>query len=207
MGTCSWTVPRQRLFRFAGVFVLVCAFSLVYAQKTPSPLRQRLSLNEGWRFMRYSGEPDDLSYDERPNVSGNNDNVVADTRAADTGKAASSGNVLKNWILPTANAFIADPAKRHLRPAGNPGGDFPLVQVSFDDKAWEKVSLPHDWAAKGPFYKDPDPEVGGGMGRLPTQGVAWYRRRLSIPATDKGKSIYLDIDGAIRPFKRRFLIN
>ncbi len=39
--------------------------------------------------------------------------------------------------------------------------------------------------------------VGGGMGRLPVNGVAWYRRKLNIPASDRGKSIFLDIDGAM----------
>ncbi len=29
--------------------------------------------------------------------------------------------------------------------------------------------------------------VGGGMGRLPSPGVAWYRRKINIPAADKGK--------------------
>ncbi|MDP2112945.1 MAG: beta-galactosidase GalB, partial [Bacteroidota bacterium] len=36
-----------------------------------------------------------------------------------------------------------------------------------------------------------------GMGRLPVNGVAWYRRKLDIPAADAGKSIFLDIDGAM----------
>ena len=179
---------------------LFCSFHTGYAQikgTSAAVSRQRISLNEGWKFMRYTGEPDNLIYDERPNISSRNDNVVADTRAADTGRAASSENVLKSWILPTANDFVNDPAKQHQRPAGNPGSDFPFVQAGFHDNAWESVTLPHDWAARGPFYKDPNPEVGGGMGRLPTQGVAWYRRKLPIPVTDKGKTIYLDVDGAM----------
>ncbi|KAH7402601.1 glycoside hydrolase superfamily [Pyrenochaeta sp. MPI-SDFR-AT-0127] len=39
--------------------------------------------------------------------------------------------------------------------------------------------------------------VGGGMARLPSQGVGWYRRKLSVTAEDKGKVTYLDIDGAM----------
>ena len=35
------------------------------------------------------------------------------------------------------------------------------------------------------------------MGRLPVQGVGWYRRKLSIASTELGKSIYLEIDGAM----------
>jgi len=40
-------------------------------------------------------------------------------------------------------------------------------------------------------------EVGGGMGRLHITGVAWYRKKLDIPASDAGKSIFLDVDGAM----------
>ncbi|HET6994932.1 MAG TPA: beta-galactosidase GalB, partial [Chitinophagaceae bacterium] len=61
----------------------------------------------------------------------------------------------------------------------------------------ESVNLPHDWAIKGPFYKEANAIVGGGMGRLPVQGVGWYRRKLNIASSDAGKSIYLDIDGAM----------
>ncbi|MDP3433509.1 MAG: beta-galactosidase GalB, partial [Bacteroidota bacterium] len=106
-------------------------------------------------------------------------------------------SVLKPWILPSMNDFIKDPAKRHIRPEGNPGNDFPFVQSNFDDRSWEKVNLPHDWAIKGPFQKGWNSEVGGGMGRLPVNGVAWYRKKLEIPAADAGKSIFLDIDGAM----------
>ncbi len=35
------------------------------------------------------------------------------------------------------------------------------------------------------------------MGRLPSNGVAWYRKKIDIPASDAGKSIFLDIDGAM----------
>ena len=159
--------------------------------------RERISINNGWRFMRYSTEPDKLIYDERPRVGNRNDNIVADTRATDSSLATSSENSLKKWILPTANDFISDPAKHNKSPAGNPGNDFPFVQNNFNDNEWEQVNLPHDWAINGPFYDGNRPEVGGGMGRLPSHGVAWYRRKLKIPSADNGKSIYLDIDGAM----------
>jgi len=105
--------------------------------------------------------------------------------------------VLKPWILPTGNDFIKDPAKRYVRPDGNPGSDFPFVQSDFDDSSWQSVNLPHDWAIKGPFQKGWGAEVDGSMGRLPSPGVAWYRKKLDIPASDAGKSIFLDVDGAM----------
>jgi beta-galactosidase len=67
------------------------------------------------------------------------------------------------------------------------------VKSDFDDSAWKRVGLPHDWAIEGPFTST----GGGGMGRLPSPGVAWYRRKLDIPATDAGKSIFLDVEGAM----------
>ena len=159
--------------------------------------RQRININDGWRFMRYNSEPDNLIYDERPVITNRNDNIIADTKATDTSSANSNDLGLKKWILPTANDFINDPAKHHRRPDGNPGNDFPFVQNNFNDSAWERVTLPHDWAIKGPFYNGANAEVGGGMGRLPSHGVAWYRKKLNITSADRDKSIYLDIDGAM----------
>jgi beta-galactosidase len=63
--------------------------------------RQPISLNEGWRFILYTGEPDKLVYDERPLVKNHNDNVVADTRLTDSIQASSSDRSLKKWIFTT----------------------------------------------------------------------------------------------------------
>jgi beta-galactosidase len=184
---------RWMSVRIAGLFV-VLNLCLVPEGKSQ---RERISINEGWRFMKYTTEPDKLLYDIRPQVTDRNDNIVADSKPTEAVIATGEGGVLKKWILPTANDFINDPAKQHQRPAGNPGSDFPFVQNNFNDKAWSAIRLPHDWAIKGPFYAGDPVPVGGGMGRLPSPGVAWYRRKLDIPVTDKGKIIYLDIDGAM----------
>jgi beta-galactosidase len=178
------------------IIVIISLFAFVLDCKSQNP-RERISLNEGWKFMKYTTEPDKLIYDIRPGITDRKDDVVADSKPTEAVTTATSANVLKNWILPTANEFINDPAKHHERPAGNPGSDFPFVQNNFDDKTWEAVTLPHDWAIKGPFYEGEPAVVGGGMGRLPSPGVAWYRRKINIPVTDKGRSIYLDIDGAM----------
>ena len=55
------------------------------------------------------------------------------------------------------------------------------------------MDLPHDYAIEGPFTTT----VSGSTGRLPSSGVVWYRKNLNIPASDTGKSIFLDIDGAM----------
>ncbi len=160
--------------------------------------REKISINEGWKFMRYEGEPDKLVYDARPTITNYRENQVADAKPTESNQStASSSNILKNWILPSANDFIKNPAKHLKRPAGNPGSDFSFVQGDFNDESWESVDLPHDWAINGPFYKEANPVVGGGMGRLPVQGVAWYRKKLNIPFADAGKTIQLQIDGAM----------
>lgn len=186
----------------SGYFFLVVLFSLciinVNGQNQKSRFkRERIKINEGWTFMRYESAPDSLIYDVRPKIENVNDSKVADSKPTEAIKVAAKVAVLKNWILPTANDFIKDPSQKHIRPEGNPGSDFPFVQENFNDDAWEKVTLPHDWAINKPFYTGENPEVGGGMGRLPSQGVAWYRRKLDITTDDQGKSIYLDIDGAM----------
>jgi hypothetical protein len=89
--------------------------------------RERLSLNEGWRFLRTIENADNLIYDRRPDL------VVEN-----------STTILKPWILPSGNDFIIDTVNHHQRPAGNPGGNFSFVQKAFDDSSWEIVNLPHD---------------------------------------------------------------
>lgn len=150
--------------------------------------RQRISLNQGWRFQRWETNPDGLAYDDNRSDY-NNTNV----------------QVLKPWILPTANAFIANASKWYQPPNDDPpGADVAYLQPGFDDSAWQAVTLPHDWAIAGPFYTDPDdPVVSASMGRLPSHGVGWYRRNISWawPADADGnpeqRQPYLDIDGAM----------
>jgi len=101
---------------------------------------------------------------------------------------------LAAWALPSANRFIENPSLRHQRPAGNPGGELSWVSGDFDDSAWQQVTLPHDWAIEAPFLVS---GPYGGMGRLPSWGVGWYRKDLDIPASDAGRSIFLDVDGAM----------
>lgn len=68
------------------------------------------------------------------------------------------------------------------------------MRDDFDDSAWARVNLPHDWAIAGPFLeKGPY----GGMGRLPSWGVGWYRKDLDISAADAGRRIVIEFEGAM----------
>jgi beta-galactosidase len=106
-----------------------------------------------------------------------------------------SYETLRPWILPAANDFLMEPKyERPTTPA--PGANISYVQSRFDDAAWQAVNLPHDWAITGTFDA---PGVEGGLGRLPINGVGWYRKTMSLDAAliESGKSVFLDIDGAM----------
>jgi len=181
-------------------FTRACAAALALATAcnpaSAAPPRERLPLDTGWRF--HPGDPPGaqgaLDYDVRPRVEDSEDGKAADARPQQASEVRAAG-LLRPWILPTANALIADPARRHARPPGEaPGAGLAFVQADFDDSDWQPVDLPHDWAIAGPFLVD---GPYGGMGRLPSWGVGWYRRTLDIPAGDRGRRIALEIDGAM----------
>jgi beta-galactosidase len=102
-------------------------------------------------------------------------------------------STLLPWLLPTSNPFIKDPLRRRARPEGGPGGDLPYAQRNFDDREWRTLDVPHDWGVEGTFSATGS----GARGRLPFYGVGWYRRTIDIPASDTGRSIFLDVDGAM----------
>jgi len=84
-------------------------------------------------------------------------------------------------------------------------------QVDFNDRKWETVTVPHDWAIYGPFDKEIDKqtvritqnmekkatEKYGRTGALPHIGTAWYRKTFTAPAYKKGKEALLVFDGAM----------
>lgn len=191
-------MPRTSRIRALFAAILCLGAAMFGTASTASAQdRERILLDTGWRFLK--GEPagsgEGLDYDIRPTVERSADGKAADARPDEAVRVDAAGReTIKRWILPTGNAFIADPAKRHVRPEGNPGGSHPHVQANFDDSDWQRVTLPHDWAIAGPFL-----ETGpyGGMGRLPSSGIGWYRRSIEVSPGDAGKSIFLNIDGAM----------
>jgi beta-galactosidase len=100
---------------------------------------------------------------------------------------------VKSWLLPAGNDFVKDPAKRAKRPETNLDNAAAYAAADYDDASWRKIDLPHDYAIEGPFTT----AISGSTGRLPAPGVVWYRKHVSIPASDTGKSIFLDLDGAM----------
>ncbi|MBX2900767.1 MAG: DUF4982 domain-containing protein [Cyclobacteriaceae bacterium] len=177
------------------VSVLLCGNKLP-GQVKELP-RQRISLNDTWKFFKYeAGHTDQLLYDSRPSAV-EMENKEADAQPTAAIHTESQQAVLKPWILPTANNFIKDPNHQHVRPTVKPANFSSLIDNDFDDSEWHNVNLPHDWAIQEPFMIGSKPEVGGGMGRLPSPGIGWYRKKITITKSDLSKRFYLDIDGAM----------
>lgn len=80
--------------------------------------------------------------------------------------------------------------------------------AAFDDSAWEDVTVPHDWAIRGPFGRKWFAPTGGEtkaetaaatwdhgkVGGLPYIGVGWYRTHFTV---EKGRQAILLFDGAM----------
>lgn len=81
------------------------------------------------------------------------------------------------------------------------GNFMPAGSMAFDDSDWKPVDLPHDWAVELPFQNDPDLSSKGfyPLGRkYPATSIGWYRRVFELPASDSGKRISIEFDGAYR---------
>lgn len=84
-------------------------------------------------------------------------------------------------------------------------------QSLFDDKSWQTVSVPHDWAIYGPFDKEADKqtvaitqngeraatEKTGRTGALPYIGEGWYRNYFDVPDFNPGKKVLILFEGAM----------
>ncbi len=80
------------------------------------------------------------------------------------------------------------------------------IQMDFDDRAWESVQLPHDWAVALPFShvanEDVDAHGYHAVGALfPENSIGWYRKTFSIDRADSGKRFVLQFDGIFRDSK------
>ncbi|WP_120181934.1 beta-galactosidase GalB [Pelobium manganitolerans] len=85
------------------------------------------------------------------------------------------------------------------------------ASADFNDKSWESISVPHDWAIKGPFGRDNDlqttrivqngekvaSEKTGRTGGLPYIGIGWYRIHLPLQKLGAKERVFLKFDGAM----------
>jgi beta-galactosidase len=70
-------------------------------------------------------------------------------------------------------------------------GDFANATIpAFDEAAWQRVDLPHDWSSEGPFSA----EYGSGNGYAPG-GIGWYRKHFKVSESNTNKLIAIEFDG------------
>ena len=88
----------------------------------------------------------------------------------------------------------------YLTKAGN--GDGP-ADPKFDDRAWRKLNVPHDWAVEAPFSEKGSFSHGfkAASKGFPERNIGWYRKSILIPEEDLGKIITLQFDGVFRHSK------
>ena len=80
-------------------------------------------------------------------------------------------------------------------------GDFKFAKTGYDDSKWRRLNLPHDWAVELPFVHDEEQKSHGykPLGRrYPDTSVGWYRREFDVPASDAGRRVAVEFDGAFR---------
>jgi beta-galactosidase len=80
------------------------------------------------------------------------------------------------------------------------------IRIDFDDRSWQTVQLPHDWAVSLPFEhvdnEDVDAHGYHAVGGLfPENSIGWYRKIFSVSHTDSGRRFVLRFDGIFRDSK------
>ncbi|MGV3705591.1 MAG: DUF4982 domain-containing protein [Arcticibacter sp.] len=83
--------------------------------------------------------------------------------------------------------------------------------AGFNDRSWQSVSVPHDWAIYGPFDKEIDKQMTaivqngekvptektGRTGSLPYIGEGWYRNHFTLPRYSPGQRVLILFEGAM----------
>lgn len=107
----------------------------------------------------------------------------------------------------------------HFGHAGDPAKDFAYsiaaifsksgktdntaIGIRFNDTAWRKLALPHDWAVELPFVNVNNFDVQshgykpvGGL--FPETSIGWYRKHFTVARRDSGQRFQLEFDGVFR---------
>jgi beta-galactosidase len=94
-------------------------------------------------------------------------------------------------FLPNLSLFSRDAALFNTNWKFNKGNPEGAELPDFDDSAWEKIRLPHDWAIAEPFDALGDPNTG----KLPWKGEGWYRKTFSLDEAFRDRRVYFIFDG------------
>ena len=80
------------------------------------------------------------------------------------------------------------------------------IAPAFDDKDWQTISLPHDWAVGLPAEYSTDSSVmAHGYkpvgGHYPATSIGWYRKHFRVSSADSGRRFVIRFDGIYRDSK------
>ncbi len=95
-------------------------------------------------------------------------------------------------------AGLAGPGLARVRESADSGWRFFLGdaagadQPGFNDTAWRRLNLPHDWSIEAAF--DEKAPTGGPGGYLPA-GIGWYRKTFILTPAMSGQRITVEFDG------------
>lgn len=118
-------------------------------------------------------------------------------------------NFDKDWKFHLGNA--ADPHRDFnygienvFSKSGDAGNT--AISIKFDDRNWESIQLPHDWAVSLPFEYVNNGDVDGHGykavgGLFPENSIGWYRKSFSLNSSDSGGRYVLRLDGVYRDSK------
>ncbi len=138
--------------------------------------REKLLLDPQWRF--HQGDPDDAGeiFKFVPNES-------------DLMKQGEGSEAKDAAIRPTLPDVVKE----------NTGSGLSFVKPGFDDSSWRLLNLPHDYAIEQEFReKDNNNKGHRHLDRKDGSGIGWYRKSFDLPASDEGRSLTVQFDGAYR---------
>lgn len=72
--------------------------------------------------------------------------------------------------------------------------------LKFDDSKWQDIRIPHDWVENLPYASDASHSHGyKAVGyKFPKNSVGWYRKKFTLPESDKGKHFEILFEGIFR---------
>lgn len=102
--------------------------------------------------------------------------------------------------LALSQAPPPDPVRRYRQKAnlgwkffaGDPAG---AEQMSFDDRGWQSVTLPHDWSIGGPFDPANPSSFWGGFA---VGGSGWYRLAFTPPKLSSRQHLLIEFEGVYK---------
>ena len=103
----------------------------------------------------------------------------------------STGLVIVSVFVAEARDVISLDGDWRFYPEDVAGAEQPLL----DDSQWSVVQVPHDWSIAGPFAAD---NPAGGAGAFLPSGVAWYRKRFTLPDEALGRRVFVQFDGVMQ---------